>query len=98
MRKTFGRKRGETAGEKRRINKENLQTVIFPIHYSSDSIKKNRIGGICGTYGRRRATYRVLVGKPERKRQLGILRSGWQSNVNSDFQEVDGGWELTGFI
>jgi hypothetical protein len=33
------------------------------------------MGGACGMYGEKRGVYRVLVGKPERKRPLGRNRS-----------------------
>jgi hypothetical protein len=36
----------------------------------------------------RRGAYRVLVGKPEEKRQLGIPRRRWEYNIKLDFQEV----------
>ena len=32
--------------------------------------------------------YRVLVGKPERKRPLGTPRRRWEDNINMDLQEV----------
>jgi hypothetical protein len=32
--------------------------------------------------------YRVLVGKPEGKRPLGIPRCRWEDNVKMDLQEV----------
>ena len=32
--------------------------------------------------------YRVLVGKPEGKRQLGRLRLRWEDNIKMDLQEV----------
>ena len=34
--------------------------------------------------------YRVLLGKPEGKRSLGILRHRWEDNIKMDLQEV--GW------
>jgi len=36
----------------------------------------------------RRSVYRVLVGKPEGKRQLGIPRHRWEDNIKMDLQEV----------
>jgi len=30
-------------------------------------MKKNKMGGACGTYGERRGAYRILVGKSEGK-------------------------------
>ena len=35
--------------------------------------------------------YRVLVGKPERKRPLGRPRCRWEDNVKMGLQEVGGG-------
>jgi len=36
----------------------------------------------------RRGVYRVLVGKPEGKRPLGIPRRRWEDNIKMDLQEV----------
>jgi hypothetical protein len=38
--------------------------------------------------GEGRGVYRVLVGKPERKRPLGRLRSRREDNIKTDLQEV----------
>jgi hypothetical protein len=38
--------------------------------------------------GERRGVYRVLVGKPEGKRPLGIARRRWENNIKMDPQEV----------
>jgi hypothetical protein len=37
-----------------------------------------------------RGVYRVLVGKPERKRPQGRPRRRWEDNIRMDLQEV--GW------
>jgi hypothetical protein len=43
-----------------------------------------------------RGVYRVLVGKPEKKRPLGRPRRRWEDNIKMDLQEVGGvvgtGW------
>ena len=45
--------------------------------------------GACSTYGgEERHIYRVLLGKPERKRQLGRPRHRWEDNIKMDLQEV----------
>jgi len=36
----------------------------------------------------RKGVYRVLVGKPERKRPLGRPRRKWEDNTKIDLQEV----------
>jgi len=41
--------------------------------------------------GEGRGLYRVLVGKPERKRPLGRPRSRWEDSVNMDLQEMGRG-------
>jgi hypothetical protein len=38
--------------------------------------------------GEKRGAYRVLVGKPERKRPLVRLRRRWDDNIKMDLQEV----------
>ena len=38
--------------------------------------------------GEGRGVYRVLVGKPEGKRPLGIPRRRWKDNIKTDVQEV----------
>ena len=38
--------------------------------------------------GERRGLYRVLVGRPEGKRQLGRPRRRWEDNIKMDLQEV----------
>jgi hypothetical protein len=40
--------------------------------------------------GEKRNTYRLLVGKPEGKRQLGRPRRRWADNIKMDLGEV--GW------
>jgi len=48
------------------------------------------MGGACRTYGGRRGAYRILVGKPEGKRQVGRPRYRREDNITMDLQEV--GW------
>jgi len=38
--------------------------------------------------GEKRGVYRVLVGKPEGKRQLRRPRRRWEDNIKMDLQEV----------
>jgi hypothetical protein len=44
--------------------------------------------------GEGRGVHRVLVGKPEGKRPLGIPRHRWKYNIKMDLQEVGGGCEV----
>jgi len=57
-------------------------------------MKKNEISGACSTYGERRGAYRVLVGKPEKKRPLGRPQHRWEDNIKMDLWVVGcGGME-----
>jgi len=47
-----------------------------------------RWAGHVARMGERRVVYRVLVGKPEGKRPLGIPRRRWEDNIKLDLQEV----------
>jgi len=42
--------------------------------------------------GEERVVYRVLVGKPEGRRPLGIPRRRWVDNIRMDLQEVGCGY------
>ena len=62
--------------------------------YSSSNIfrviKSRRMkwtGHVAGM-GERRDVYKVLVGKPERKRPLGRQNHKWEYNIKMDLQEV----------
>jgi len=47
-------------------------------------IEKNEKGGAYSAYGDMRGVYRVLVGKPDRKRPLGRSRLRWEDNIKMD--------------
>ena len=47
---------------------------------------KSRWAGHVGRMGK--GVHRVLVGKPERKRQLGRPMRRWEDNIKMDLQEV----------
>jgi hypothetical protein len=48
------------------------------------------MGGPCSTNEEKRNAYRLLVGKPEGKRQLGRRRRRWVDNIRMNLGEV--GW------
>ena len=50
-----------------------------------------RLAGHAAHMAERRRVYRVLMGKPERRRPLGRLRRRWEDNIKIDLREV--GWE-----
>jgi hypothetical protein len=60
-------------------------------YYSGDKNEKNEMDGARSTYGERRGTYRVLVGKPEGMIPLGRPRRILEDNINMELQGVE--WE-----
>jgi hypothetical protein len=66
-------KRDEIIGGWRKLHNEDLHKL-----YSSPNtirmIKSGKMGRACTTHGEKINAYRVLVGKPERKRLLGRPR------------------------
>jgi hypothetical protein len=53
-------------------------SVVQPV---ASSYTDCAIPALCSTYGAKRNAYRVLVGKPERKRPLGRPRHMWKDNI-----------------
>jgi hypothetical protein len=62
--------------------------------YSSPNIvrviksRKMRTEGHVAIIGENRGVYRVLVGKPERKKPLERPKHRWENNIKIDLQEV----------
>jgi hypothetical protein len=42
--------------------------------------------------GEKKGAYRILLGRPEGRRQLGTPRRRWEDNIKMDLQEV--GWGM----
>ena len=89
LRRVFGSKRDEVTGKWRKLHNEELNDV-----YCSPNIvrmiksRRMRWVGHVARMGDRRVVYRVLVGKPERRRPLGRTRLRWEDDVKMDLQEV----------
>ena len=66
--------------------------------YSSPNIvrviksRRMRWAGHVARMGEEREVFRVLVGKPEGKRPLGIPRRRWVDNIRTDLQEEGCGY------
>jgi hypothetical protein len=89
LRRVFGPKRDEVTGVWRKLNNEELRDL-----YSSPNIiriiksRRMRWSGYVARMGEKRNAYRLLVGKPEGKRPLGISRRRCVDNVRIDLGEV----------
>jgi hypothetical protein len=76
-------------GRWRKLHNEELHNL-----YSSPSIiriiklKKMRLAGHVARMGEKRNVYRLLVGKPERKRSLGRPRCRLIDNIKTDLLEI----------
>jgi hypothetical protein len=88
LRRIFGPRREDMIGEWRKQHNEELNCL-----YSSPSIvqviKSRKM--IWAGLGERRGVYRVLVGKPERKKPMRT----WEDNIKVNLQDVGcGGYGL----
>jgi hypothetical protein len=90
LRIIFGPKRDEVAGEWGKLHNEELHNL-----YSSPDIIRQvkssqgeRWAGHVARMGEERKVYKVLVGKPERKRPLGRPRRRWEDAIRMDLREI----------
>ena len=93
LRRIFGPKRDEVRVECRKLHNEELNDLccshsIFRMTKS----RRMRWAGHVACMGERRGVYRVLVGKPEGKRPLGIPKRRWEDNIKMDLEEVGCGY------
>jgi hypothetical protein len=85
LKRIFGPKRDGVTGEWRKLHNEELHNL-----YSSPSIIRiikswrKRWAGHVARMAENRNVYRLLVGKPEGKRPLGIPRRRWMDNIEMD--------------
>jgi hypothetical protein len=63
-------------------------------YYVGDRIEEKELRVSCRMFGGRVNLYRVLVGKPEGKRPLGIPRCRRENNIKMDLKEIE--WECVG--
>ena len=89
LRRIFGPKRDEVAGEWRKLHSKELNDLYSsPIIVQAIKLRRMRWVGRVALMGESRGLYRVLVGKPEGKKPLGRPRHSWENNIKMDLQEV----------
>jgi hypothetical protein len=87
----IGPKRDEATRERRRLHNEELHDLYFsPSTFRIMKARRMRCAGHVARMGEKRNAYRLLVGKPERRRPLGRPRRRWVDNIRMDLVEV--GW------
>jgi hypothetical protein len=97
LRGIFGPKRDEVTEEWRKFHSGELRKL-----YSSPDItrqiksRRMRWAGHVARMGEGRNVYRVLVGKPERKRPPGRPRLRWEDGIKMDLREI--GWGCVEWI
>jgi len=86
-------RRDKVMGEWRRLHNEEL-TDLYSSPNIVQVIKSGRMrwAGHVVRMDEEKGVYRVLVGKPERKRTLGRPRRRWVDNIRIDLQEVGCGY------
>ena len=85
LRRIFGPRTDEVTEEWRKLLNEELND-LYSSHKFVRVIKSGRMRlvGHVARMGERRSVYRVLVGKPERKKPLGRPRLRWEDNIKMD--------------
>ena len=79
LRRVFGPKRDKVTGEWRKLHNEELSDLYsLPNIVRVVKSRRMRWAGHVARMGEGRGVYRVLVGKPEGKRQLGRPRRRWE--------------------
>jgi len=97
LRRVFGPKRDKVTGEWRKLHNEELRDLYFlPNIVQVVKLRRMRWAGHVAHMGEGRGVHRVLVGKPEGKRQLGRPRCRWEDNIKMALRKVGRGWRLDG--
>ena len=89
LKRIFGPRRDEVTGEWGKLHSEELNDLYCsPNIVRVIKLRRMRWVGHVARIGDRRGVHRVLVGKPERKRQLGRPRRRLEDNTKMNFQKV----------
>jgi hypothetical protein len=89
LRRTFGPKRDKVIEGLGKLHNEELYNLLGSSCIIR-IIKSRRIrwAGHVARVEAKRNAYRILVGKPEKKRPLGRPRCWWEDNIRTDLREI----------
>jgi hypothetical protein len=94
LRRIFGPKREEVAGDWRRLHNDNFYALPNIIRVIKS--RRMRWAGNVARMGEIRGVYKFLVGKPEEKRHLEVFRRGWENDIRMNLRKI--GWKVVGCI
>jgi hypothetical protein len=90
FRRIFWPQRDEITGEWRKPHNEELSDLYSSLNIvRMNKSRRMRWAGHVARMGERRGVYRIWVGKPEGKRQLGRPRRRREDNIKMDLQQVE---------
>ena len=89
LRRIFVPKTDEVKREWKKLQNEGF-SELYSLPNTVRVIKSRRMrwAGHVARMGKKRAIYRILMGKPEGKIKLGRPRCRWEDNIKMDLQEV----------
>jgi hypothetical protein len=88
----------EVTGEWRKLHNEELHNLYSsPDIISQVKSRRMRWAVHVARMGEERKVYKVLVGKPERKRPLGRPRRRWEDGIRMDLIDIGFGGAWIGF-
>jgi hypothetical protein len=73
-----------TGGWRKLHNEEPRELYSSPRIIRIIKLRRMKLAGHIARIGKKRDAYTLLVGKPERKRQLGRPRRSWVDNIKMD--------------
>jgi hypothetical protein len=97
LRGIFGPKSDEVMGEWRKLHSGELHNLYSSLDITRQiKTRRMRGAGHVTWMGEGRNVYRVLMGKPEGRRPLGIPRRRWEDGIKMDPREIGWGWGWSG--
>jgi hypothetical protein len=86
LRRIFGPKKVEVTGGWRKLHNWELHGLYHsPSIIRSITSRRMRCAGHVARMGEKRNVYRLLIGRPDRKRPLGRPRRRWIDKIKIDF-------------